>query len=206
MKALRDQPPPPEVCTQSLKLSGYLSSKEGFRWKDYPTFAAEQGESFDYKHRYGVKQCPDGDRWSVEEWTSINAFLALLVQDVLSGEGGNTFGFDESGLSCLRYVLELRRDAEELDENVPAAAVWIINAGTYFEGHAGLELYSWWQAGTRHAKDEIDEYNGPDGLSGERWGFWKMRWGKIAVRDDVKEGTREWARAALARMVAVERS
>jgi hypothetical protein len=63
-------------------MRSYCSSGE-FKWSNFPTFGAQQGEAFDYKSRFTANKSAVAklDWWSPEEWLSMIAFLATLVAE-----------------------------------------------------------------------------------------------------------------------------
>jgi hypothetical protein len=63
-------------------------------------------------------------RWTATEWASINSFVArCTASDLLVG-----IQFDRPALQVLNHALEIKRQTDALEENIPAAAVWILYA------------------------------------------------------------------------------
>jgi hypothetical protein len=126
-----------------------------FKWVRLPTFAMQQGELFLSRSRF--KDPPRtrrvwDNRVSPEEWTNINKFIALLVaEDLVTG-----MGFDNSSFSVLKHTLESRRSVQVL-ENIPAAAIWILTTKERNLLENTVRVY----------EGRIEEYDGPDGLTGE---------------------------------------
>jgi hypothetical protein len=62
----------------------------------------------------------------------------LVAENLVEGTSG--FGFERSGVMILRHTLELPRNVLALEDNIPAAAVWILTAGEWFYEHRGLRM------------------------------------------------------------------
>jgi len=128
------------------------------------------------------------DCWSSEEWLNINKFCSLLVAEHIETS------FAQDGLWVLRNTLEITRDLETLEDNIPSAAVWILTAGRWIHENRGLHLWS--NLERLEENPHIEDYQGSDGLSDERWQYWEGKFKKLALRSDLKEGTRAWALSA----------
>jgi hypothetical protein len=196
IKALgKKEAPPKEVCD---KMRSYCSRGE-FKWSNFPAFGAQHAEDFNYKNRCiaNTSAIARLDWWPLEEWLSLNAFLATLVAAEF---GSLAQSFARSVFSVLMYTLEIERDITALEENVPSAAVWVITAGRWFREHPGLELRFTLPEGV------TSDFKGPSGLSEERWKFWKDKFEQLVSRNDLGLKTRNWASRAAKSMVEMEQS
>jgi Protein of unknown function (DUF3632) len=93
-------------------------------------------------------------------------------------------------LKVLNHALEVRRRADVLDDNVPAAAVWMIYAGK-------------WIFENEECSEEVLGVTMGDPEKA-RWLFWKRRFGEEAEDGEVSEKTRWFARKAHEEMGRVE--
>jgi hypothetical protein len=136
-------------------------------------------------------------RWTIDEWTSMNAFCARCNSRLAEVR------FRVGPLKVLNHALEVRRRADVLDDNVPAAAVWMIYAGKWiFENEECSEEVLGVAMGDPEKARWL--YEGPQGYNRERWLFWKRRFGEEAEDGEVSEKTRWFARKAHEEMGRVE--
>jgi hypothetical protein len=194
VRALKSQPDPPAFVSQAVCNSWGMPE---FKWERLPTFAMQQGELFLSRSRFEdpprTRRVWD-NRVSPEEWTNINKFIALLVaEDLVTG-----MGLDNSGFSVLKHTLESRRSVQVLEENIPAAAIWILTTKEWVYKRNLLENT------VRVYESRIEEYDGPDGLTGERWEFWNLKFKSLSLRDDLSDKTRSWAHNAADYMTTEE--
>jgi hypothetical protein len=159
------------------------------RWERTPENAAF-AESEEYK-----LFCP---RWTLDEWTSMNAFAARCNTSLPA------VIFKLIPLQVLQHALEVKRRPDALDDNVPAAAVWILHAGVWLfkKGDNGEGVEG---DGVGFNPEEITWlYEGPCGYNRERWAFWKKRFGEEAENMEAGEETRTFALKAYDAMITIE--
>lgn len=159
------------------------------RWERTPENAAF-AESEQYR-----MFCP---RWTVDEWTSINAFAARCRVSLPAVK------FRTIPLQLLQHALEVKRRPDALDDNVPAAAMWILFAGAWLfeKGNSGEEVEG--DGVGFFPEDNTWLYDGPAGHNRERWTFWRRRFGEEAGNGDVMEKTRCFAGKAYEEMGRIE--
>ena len=170
-------------------------------WQDLPIFGADFRESWDQGPGEEIPDVVYGDGgnvpYSPDTWASLNAFTARVTAASVSN-------FESYGMWIFRHTLEQERITEEVDDNLPAAAMWIVYAGeTVYHNNAARD-YSDLPA-TYHPPDVryLCQFNEPFSL--ERWGFWKERFGFLKDHEVLKQSTRDSAGEALGRMVEIER-
>lgn len=211
--SIQDQPPPTG--------NGHAEYEEKYPlnsfWKDLPHWRAvlsdfENDAPFvpPYKDREGnVKYSPDGvlpGPWSGTlsgpEWTSLSAFVARLHT-----AAPTLWYLDVKALHALLEALEENHAATDtLDNLVPAAACWIIYAGSALKNndidYIQLEGNSTkrfpWSVG------ELYSGLGPRRFCPERWSFWRQRLLIMRDNSDLKDETRTYANRALAEMESLD--
>lgn len=99
-----------------------------------------------------------------EAWANVNSFLALIA---IRGSIGDPLveGLLRLGARLLRQTLELPLPNHRLEQNLPAAITWILNAGRMMYTNPGIEVKS--RGVGREV--EVEMYWGPDTLNSERW-------------------------------------
>jgi hypothetical protein len=127
-------------------------------------------------------------------WQNFHAFAAA----------SEAAGLHALGLyfGLLRIVYALERTSNtivELEIHVPAAAEWLIHTSRLILNSTNSDVGDLW------GKDSED-WKGPDGISKDRWVFWKMRLEHLRLRDDLRHETRDIARKAQVAMEKAERS
>ena len=123
------------------------------------------------------------------EWESINAFIARLhvaAPDLAK--------LDLHGLYAMIEALEQQLTSNQLDDVLPAAAAWIIYAGSelrnndfpyaYYPSDGGSKRFPW-------SKGEL--WTGRHAFNQKRWQFWMQRFKEIAEREDVSDTVRQAA-------------
>ncbi|THV07768.1 hypothetical protein K435DRAFT_772153 [Dendrothele bispora CBS 962.96] len=137
-------------------------------------------------------------------WASLNAFTARLsVAGVLD--------FRVYGIWAMRYSLEDAKihpgtatdsdglDATVLNVQIPAAAAWILYAGSLM----------WDLCETNAYQDDGSARGGPKwegkgGYSQPRWVFWKMRLERFVERKDLAKETTQMAKMAVNKMNSID--
>ena len=166
-------------------------------WQDLPIFGAEvrelwnQGpwEEVDGPFYRGDTQFPP------DVWASLNAFTArITVASVLN--------FEDYAIWILRHTLEKERINKEVDDNLPAAAMWIIYAGQMVYHNAAKDYTD---STETHPSDirYLRKFTKP--FSMERWNFWKERFEFFQNHEVLKQITRDNAGEALRKMMEIER-
>lgn len=140
---------------------------------------------------------------SSEAWASLNAFVARLYAQT------DVSSLEDRALFALTEALEEDKPATALDDVVPAAACWILYAGQKIKEHnRGHEAdYDYAMGITRlpsPARSRGSLWKGADGVSDERWRFWKTRFGDLADRTGLKRNTRQYAKQARDEMRRIE--
>lgn len=139
---------------------------------------------------------------SVRRWWNMNRFVACYVKHAaLLGylNDGSYFDVDRAITALSRFENEFE-DAEgptiNVNANVPAAAVWIMNAGLviyraciscgFLDGSGGRTLI--WRGSLSHA---------------DRWNVWKQRFDEVEGLESATPTTKVMARAASSEMSAI---
>lgn len=158
------------------------------RWERTPEEAAFE-ESPAFKVFY--------PRRTLDEWTNMNAFVARCNTSLPA------IKFTIFPLKVMNHALEEKRRPDSLDDNVPAAAVWILHAGVWFfkkgDNEEGVESEP-----IRDDREDVQLYRGPGGYNRQRWAFWKERFEEEAENREVKEETRVFAWKAYEAMITIE--
>lgn len=177
----------------------YLGQQQS--WRDLLGFGPEVRENW---NRDIFEGAVEGDGWSCtpEGWASMNAFVAQITV-------AGVVDFKLYAIWALRNALEdipaqvsNGGHITNLDREVPAAAVWILEAGKMmFTEWLGLKDFGHGNA----AKGGMLWVG--EGYEPERWVFWRERFRWVGEQRDVKttEETRVWARRALEKMEEIER-
>ena len=119
------------------------------------------------------------EAFSKDEWVNFNAFLARISAQRIQP-------LESYGIDILSAVLEGSEftapiTPSMLNDNLPAAAVWLLYAGGLMDESLGL--------------------NAKSGLSkDERWGLWKERLGELMRDETLHRNTRDWAMGAFQAM------
>ncbi|KAL9029172.1 MAG: hypothetical protein Q9196_002566 [Gyalolechia fulgens] len=165
-------------------------------WTDLPHLGIEIRENWNRV----IGEPDHSNRWTctVEQWTSMNAFVAqLTVADVAN--------YSLYCIWALRVALEdvpgqrsSVGDVTDLDHHVPAAAVWILVAGRVIY----TEWLRWGVEESEITGVKGGTLWGMRGFGPKRWVFWKDRFGWVARQEEVevKEETRRLAKMAAQRM------
>jgi hypothetical protein len=139
------------------------------------------------------------DDYPVDEWASLNAFAARLTV-------ANVLDFQLYGIWAMRSALEdgpvegeLSMDV--LDRQIPAAATWILYAGSRLWDLSLKEEYA-----EERAARGGQKWQGPWGYNQPRWVFWKMRFEGFAGREDLAQATTMLATKAVEGMNKVDGS
>lgn len=134
------------------------------------------------------------------EWANLNAFLAKLH----TRAAGLTF-VDICGLFALIDALEDDHPAQILDDLVPAAARWILEAGWALkENKINYPIHGREDGSRRLPWSRGVLWLGLAGFNAARWRFWCVRFGEVSERWDVLAETRELAGQAAVRMKMLE--
>ena len=133
-------------------------------------------------------------------WASLNAFTARIT-------AASVLNFENYAMWILRHTLEeARRNEEErieeVDDNLPAAATWIIYAGQIVYHNAAKDYADSTETHPSHIRF-LRNFTKP--FSMERWNFWKERFEFFRDHEVLKQTTRDSAGEALSRMVEIER-
>ena len=132
--------------------------------------------------------------YSAEVWIRLNTFATkLTVASVLI--------FERYTIWLLHHALEAPRRVDALDDNIPAAATWILHAGRIVYHNAART-----DSGSKKPMpaEPEDFYKGLDGFSRERWAFWKERFGSERHNGLLKESTKISAKDAYNMMDSIE--
>ena len=168
-------------------------------WQDLPIFGAEVRETWNRgpweKIPDGTFRYPGDTPFPTNIWTSLNAFTArLTVASVLN--------FETYAIWILRHTLEEERMNEEVDDNLPAAAMWIIYAGQMVYHNAAKDYTDSTETHPSYIR-YLRKFTKP--FSIERWNFWKERFEFFQNHEVLKQITRDNAGEALRKMVEIER-
>ncbi|TVY40961.1 hypothetical protein LSUB1_G003488, partial [Lachnellula subtilissima] len=125
---------------------------------------------------------------SSEAWASLNAFGARLYAQT------HISSFEDRALFALTEALEGDKTAKALDDVVPAAACWILYAGKKIKEHkSGCETDCDDATGIKRLSSPGWSrgclWKGTNGVSDERWEFWKTLFGELADRTGLKRNT-----------------
>lgn len=170
--AIKNLPSPPRLEIDSWRAKGYAPL-----WQGLPTFGRTvyetwNGEGLLYYDRATSLDTP----LSREEWVNFNAFLARV-------SASQVMDLSTSAEALFAHVLESDNTASKLNDNVPAAAVWILYAGNFVYGKV---------------------LRGVSRLSGERWTIWKGTLGDLIRDEALHSNTRDWAVGAFEEMSRIE--
>ena len=163
-------------------------------WQDLPIFGAELRETWN-EGPWERNPYPGDIQLSPDVWTNMNAFAARLT-------AASVMNFETYATWTLGHTLENERWDEEIDKNLPAAAVWITYAGRLLYHNAAKE-YTPRSVMRRPDIRRLREFSEP--FSEERWAFWKERFEFLQSRESLKPTTRDSAREALGNMAEIER-
>ena len=168
-------------------------------WQDLPIFGAELRESWDQGPWEELPEDTpfylEGGQFTADVWTSLNAFTARLTVASVSN-------FEWYAMWILRHTLEEVRIDKEVDDNLPAAAIWIKYAGQFIYHNAAKEYTDSETTHPPHIQ-YIRTFSKP--FSKERWNFWKERFEFFRIYEVLKQTTRDSAGEALSRMAEIER-
>ena len=168
-------------------------------WQDLPIFGAEVRETWDRgpweKIQEGIFMHPGDTPFSPDVWNNLNAFTARLT-------AASVMNFETYATWILGHTLEEERLDEEIDDNLPAAAMWIIHAGRMVYHNTAKEYR---RSAETHFSDiqYLRKFSKP--FSKERWDFWKERFAFLQDQENLKQRTRDSAREALDKMAEIER-
>jgi Protein of unknown function (DUF3632) len=133
----------------------------------------------------------DEGPFSAAEFASLHTFEAMCTV-------AQVMNLATDGLRILTHALEEERNAWEVERNVPAAAAWIL--------YAGSALHSQWSRQEAEARGEDNEAQGLEGgalwqqarprLGGDRWRFWRERFLWASELEYLGAEGREMARKA----------
>ena len=156
-----------------------------------PIFGAEVRETW---NEAPWDRIPGETPFSPDVWASLNAFTARLTV-------ASVKDFEIYAMWILRHTLEEERMKEEVDDNLPAAAMWIIYAGQTVYHNAAKDCT---ESTETHRPDirYLREFTKP--FSMERWNFWKERFEHFRDHEGLKQITRDSAGEALSKMVEIE--
>ncbi|KAG9237784.1 hypothetical protein BJ875DRAFT_480971 [Amylocarpus encephaloides] len=155
---------------QEVRTTYYLPEKT--IWDDIPTLGITMREQWHYRSRHWPSLL-HSDSWSPQEWVRFNKFSAIAA--VAIGLHSNiATRFVAWGLDVLRSTLQIQREVEKLEDNIPSAVI-DTNRG---------ENVPWYA------------YRGPPGLHEERWKFWEKQFAAYSMREDLSENAREWGAKA----------
>ena len=192
---------PRQVTPGMVELEGSWGSTF---WHNLPIFGAEVRETWNDApwNDAPMEERPDGlfgsrknTPFSPTVWASLNAFTARITAASVSN-------FEIYAIWVLKHTLEQERKDEEVDNNLPAATMWIIYAGQIVYHNAAKDWTDSLETHAAHIR-YLRRFNEP--FSMERWGFWKERFEFFQHYEVLKQSTRESAGEALGRMAEIER-
>lgn len=167
-------------------------------WQILPVFGAEVRETWNLGPwevpLEGVFVFPSDKPFHRDVWLSLNAFICRVTV-------ASVANFDSYATWILGHTLETERLVSELDNNIPAAASWILYAGDRIYHNAAWEDTNppeTYQSYVRYLRRFQKSF------SRERWDFWKDRFAEIGTNEDVSQETRDWAQDAVERMGKIE--
>ena len=168
-------------------------------WQNLPIFGAEVKESWNQGPR---EEIPDGGffyrgdtPFPPDVWASLNAFTARLTVASVSN-------FETYAIWILRHTLEEERMNKEVDDNLPAAAMWIIDAGQMVYHNAAKDYTEFTETHPSYIRC-LRKFTKP--FSMERWNFWKEGFEFFQNHEVLKQITRDSAGEALSKMIEIER-
>lgn len=110
------------------------------------------------------------DASAVAEWTSLNAFAALLL-------GNSVQTWHNFAIWELRGALEEEpRSNAERDGQLQSSSEWILHAGNVLRAKKGMDQLD--EMEKRMLKGG-SKFQGEPGLSDERWSFWRDRFREL---------------------------
>lgn len=167
-------------------------------WQDLPIFGAQVRYIW---NRWPFEKMPDdafvypGDTFFPPNvWASLNAFTARITL-------ASVLNFEDYAIWSLERTLEEELMTDEVDDNLPAAAMWIIYAGQMVYYNAAKDYTDFTPT---HPPDirYLRKFTKP--FSMERWNFWKERFEFFQSHEVLKKITRDSAGEALSTMVEIE--
>ncbi|ETS76988.1 hypothetical protein PFICI_10862 [Pestalotiopsis fici W106-1] len=177
-------------------------------WFCLPRFFGQLNELNSWRGLYDCVVDDPKDLYTAGEWASVNSFQSLWYNDQplpVACEDVEGYSFfsphPQHGLGMLRTALEITPKHVSLNQVVPAAAVWIVNAGRKFHERCRLNKDLGADRISRRPYQVPDEfYKGEDTYNLDRWKFWKSRFGELQNDETLEESTRQWAARAYTAM------
>lgn len=175
-------------------------------WKDLAEFGMFMRDEWNESPKFEAVDPASDQELSLDEWISLNAFVARAFRDVQPSF--RTFGIWElrSGLEGDATKDDQGKPLPQasVDTRVRVAAEWIIRAGDKLWRDSLLGVWAEETAETGRAYVGGRLIPATRGLNLERWGFWKRRFAE--VREHVQEGAaRDAVGRALEAMTALEK-
>ena len=160
---------------------------------------------------------PMSERPGIHQWGLRNHFHPPWTSTTYTVNGENLTGInalhakvwgklpylacmDDKALATMIDALEEEHDGTALDDLVPSAACWMLYAGEVMRKH-DREFKTPCEDGCKRLPDSRgDLWHGRIGFSSERWAFWREGFEAIGAREDVSDGTKDFALRAVEKM------
>ena len=149
-------------------------------WAELPRLGMDIYDEFNCRG-FMSRAVDDLPKYLDNEWLKYNAFLTGLSVHGVFGVGGAEERLD------LLLEEPRQRTLDEMDDNIPAAAMWVIEAGQY-AGHKSL----------------FDEEMTSPSLRVGKWNVWRAGFEEVARDQDLHRLTRDWAGGALEVMARLQ--
>ena len=138
---------------------------------------------------------PEWAAYPQHERANLNAFVARLTAASVSN-------FDALASWVLRHTLEEERHVQEIDDNLPAAASWITQAGLVLYHHAAREATA--PPEVYQSQQVVYLRKFTERFCKERWTHWKERFAVFCEDPSLGSKARSSARDAVEHMGKIE--
>jgi len=197
LATIKRLPPPTHVDSVTADFERVWRSRD---WVRLPLFGVEMRESWNKGPLTKWPEdlpppLPEWAEYTAKEWANWNAFAARLTVAMVSN-------FDTYATSILRHTLEEERLQEEINDNLPATALWIIYAGTMLYHNAAREDTA--PPPVYQSQGIVYLRKFPKRFSKERWGYWKERFTVMYENQSLSQDARNSAGDALDQMRDIE--
>ena len=169
-------------------------------WARLPLFGMQVRESWNNGPwtRWPENLPPPLPAWTSypqHEWADLNAFVARLTAASVSN-------FDTLASWILRHTLEEERYAQEINENLPAAASWIMQAGLMLYSNAAREDTA--PPEVYQSQQVVYLRKFTKRFCEERWAYWKERFAIFCEDTSLGSEARSSAKDAVKHMEKIK--
>lgn len=166
-RAIKELPPPSHLNTDTWRHRGYTTLWDGLPTPGRTIYEVENGDGL----FYSFDRAHDATVLTRGGWVNFNAFLARIAEAGILALGPTT------SRELFAFILDQGAKTSRLNDNVPAAAAWILYAERFMHDVV--------------TKDE-------DGLVD--WSSLRERFCELGHDETLRRNTRDWAMGAVERM------